>query len=146
LTLDRDTAAFPLERDAYYRTAMQPLRQIVWTPAQHLVRGWVPSRTPVQYLTVRPYACQAELRIVETTEPAGCAVENHLQTRIVHLMLHGAAGDLYYGHDIDQQSRARLEALDTDDKFQRAMLKMVGAQRRSGPAAPAAVATPISEW
>ncbi len=145
LMFARDTAVFPFERDAYYQTTIHPLRHLDWTPAQHLVRGWVPSRTPVQFLTVRPYACQRELRILETTEPVGCAVENRLETKIHHLMLRSAAGDLYYGHDVDAAARTALEALDTDEKAQQAVIEILGVRSKTAPAAAPTVSTPVSK-
>ena len=120
-----DTAVLPIDRDSYWQRSVHQLRRVNWTPEQQLVRGWVPSRTPVQYLTARPYACQRELRVLERQGELTCAVENRLDTRIDYLMLRDANGGLYFGHDIARGGRATLEALDSDAKIQRATAEML---------------------
>ncbi|MEX2113826.1 MAG: hypothetical protein WD845_11610 [Pirellulales bacterium] len=138
------TALYPVFRDSTHQGSVQSVRALAWTPEQHLVRGWVPSRTPTQYETVRPHASQRELRIAESSEPKGCTIENRLGAKIELLMLRSAAGDLYFGRDIPVDGRAALEVLDDDAKAENASLEMFNRRNSGAGGSPAAVVTPAA--
>jgi hypothetical protein len=139
----RDTAVLPIERDSYYRRSYA-MRQVDWTNEQNLVRGWLNSRTPVQYLTVRPYACKRELRVFESAAQDGCAVDNRLDTNVKFLMLRTVGNKLYFGRDIKAGTRVELQALDSDSKAQQAALDMLGERSRVANAVAGNSATPAS--
>jgi hypothetical protein len=138
------TALYPVFRDSSYTGSVQAERATEWTPEQRLVRGWVPSRTPTQYATVHPHASQRELRIVESTEPAGCAVENRLGSKIRYLMLRSASGDLYYGQDVALDGRLALENINDDVKADARALEMLKHRSTMASNSMTAAATPAS--
>ncbi len=137
------TAMYPIFRDANYQSSVHAVRALTWTPEQHLVRGWVPSRTPTQYQTVWPHASQRELRISEVAEPTSCTVENRLGAKIDFVLLRSAAGDLYFGRDVGADARATLELLD-DDTAEDAVVKMLNSRNTSQNSSPAAAVTPAA--
>jgi hypothetical protein len=137
-----DTAMLPIDRDSFYDRNVHPLRHTNWTAQQHLQRGWLPSRTPVQYLTIRPYECRRELRVVEAD--GGCAVENRLETPVRQLLLRSASGDLYYGRGIAPGGRAPLEALTAEADIQRATLEMLGERNQDSNSPAYAGSTPVA--
>ena len=130
LVFPTDTAVLPLDRDLDWRS-YKPERTLNWASQQSLVRGWLASRTPTQYLTVRPYACQRELLVIESEDGTGCAVENRLDTTIRKLMLRSAAGNLFYGSAIAPRGRLELTALDTDEASDEAV-KQLYTERNQG--------------
>jgi hypothetical protein len=136
---------YPVFRDSNYFGSVQAARTLEWKPEQHLVRGWVPSRTPTQYESVNPHASDRQLRIAEVAEPPGCTIENRLGAKIEFLMLRSAAGDLYFGRGIDADGRAALELLDTDAKMEGAAVKMINRRNANETSEMAVVATPAAQ-
>lgn len=144
LLFTRQTALYPVFRDSSYTGSVQAERATEWTSEQRLVRGWVPSRTPTQYATVHPHTSQRELRVVETTEPAGCTVENRLGAKIRFLMLRSANGDLYYGQDLAPDGRLALEDINDEAKAEARASEMLKRRSALAPNAMTVSATPAS--
>ncbi len=145
LQFSQHTALYPVFRDSNYNGSVQAARTLEWTPQQHLVRGWVPSRTPTQYESVNPHASDRMLRIAEVAEPPSCTVENRLGPNIEFLMLRSAAGDLFFGREIAADGRAALELLDTDAKMEEAAIKMINRRNANEPSEMAVVATSAAQ-
>ncbi len=146
LDLPMNVAILPIDRDGYHNGSTQPLRAIDWNRSQHLSAGWIPSRTPVQYVTMRPYATKQELRVLETPGATACAVENRLGANIKYLMLRSAAGDLYGGRAIGRDHRITLELLDTDEKVERTVSNIVTSRGDAESDAPTPTASPASSF
>ncbi len=145
LMFGKDTAVLPLERDSFWERRVHALRQVDWTPEQHLSSGWVPSRTPSQYITVRPYACQRQLRVLESSGEKRCAAENLLGTKIHSVMLKSAGGDVYLGRQLEPGARVSLELLADDVRMEQAALKMLGEARKHPLSQPSAAADSVAK-
>jgi hypothetical protein len=143
LMLDRETAIYPLERDAVWYRRVPP-RYVAWTEKQELERGWLTARTPTQYSTVRPYPCQRELRVFESA--TGCAVENRLDTNIRHLMLRDSAGNTYTSADLAAGAKAVLKPLGSDAEAQEVIITMLNARNRAALSHPSMGSTPASTF
>ncbi len=136
LLFPADTALVPLEKEADLNGWNRRTRYLAWTPEQHLQRGWLASRTPTQYLTVRACATPSELRIVEDSDSERAAVDNRLGTAINHVLLCDSAGRMHYGRDIGPLDKASLQALDTDVSKATALEKMQRAMNLDAPRLP----------
>lgn len=100
LTFAEDTAVYPLE--AYPSLAFSgeggSNRELIWgRDGQWLASGWLPARTPTQYLTVRSRATTAGLDIgPPDAKAASVSVANRLGTGVVQLLVRAEDG-VYYG-------------------------------------------------
>ncbi len=100
LTFAEDTAVYPLE--PYPALAFSgergSSRELIWgQDGQWLASGWLPARTPTQYLTVRSRATTAGLDIgPPDAKAASVSVTNRLGTGIVQLLVRAEDG-VYYG-------------------------------------------------
>ncbi|MGD9721160.1 MAG: hypothetical protein AB7O59_03785 [Pirellulales bacterium] len=139
-----EVAVLPIARDSIYQRSTHALRHVEWDTAQHLERGWVPARTPVQYLSMRPYACRRELRVLESEGKPDCAIENRLDTKIQYLLLRSAADELYFARDVALGGRAVLKPLDTEAKAQDATLAMLNQRSLATSQSPTTVTTTAS--
>ena len=114
LLFSDNTAVLPLEKGNGSTGFGGRSRYLTWTPDQHLTRGWLVSRTPTQYVTVRSYASRCELQVVSGGDGTLCTVENRLGTRIRYLLLRDSAGGMHFARDIEQGKGLPLQALDSE--------------------------------
>ncbi len=110
LRFPQDMAVFPMEhspRVTYYDSP--PQRQFIWDEDQHLARGWLGSRTPTQFICVRPVKTEHRLAISDSanaeTPPT---VKNQLGAPIRHLLLRDVHEQLYYGGATDDGAEVKL--------------------------------------
>lgn len=97
LAFPADVVVLPLEHipeRAYDQSA--PGRTVLWEDDQRLVAGWLGSRTPTQYVTVRSRRSEHGLDIVPRREPDRLEIRNRLGTPIERLLVRAKDGK-YYG-------------------------------------------------
>ena len=69
-------------------------REMVWDERQRLTRGWLPSRTSTQYLTINARATSKRLDM--RADDDGLRIINHLGVGVTHLIVQDHAGKLYW--------------------------------------------------
>jgi hypothetical protein len=113
LVFPDDMVAVPLTSNDGDVSDMPHRQSLVWsTGKQELVSGWLASRTPTQYVTVRSRRSQAGLRFVPAGGQSGPQIENQLGTRVIELMLADEAGRQYSAADIAPGARTLLKTVD----------------------------------
>ncbi len=112
-----DTAVFPLEQSpglGYQEPSRA--RDLVWDDGQtqQWASGWLASRTPTQFLTVRtrPSDCGLDLLDAAGKEKAP-AVRNRLQTPIQRLVVRTKEGKYYQAASVAAGATATLEPIPT---------------------------------
>ena len=113
LVFPDDVVVLPLTANDDDASDMPRRQNLIWsTHRQDLVSGWVASRTPTQFITVRSRTSQAALRYSPPRGGSGPQIENQLGTRIIRLLLTDEAGKHYRAADIEAGGRAALAPLD----------------------------------
>ena len=93
LRFPSDTTVIPF--DAFPWEGADHFRQMVWRENQWLQSGWLGSRTPAQFLTVRVRSTQLGLKVTPAADASGgLKVENHLGSRLRYLALRNEKGDI----------------------------------------------------
>ena len=96
LIFAEDTAVLPLSADPSTESPWGT-GEMYWDDQQHLVHGWLASRTPTQYLALRSRPSQRQLVIDDSRKLADeLKVENHLDTAIDQLAIQTADGKYYW--------------------------------------------------
>jgi hypothetical protein len=100
--LPSDTAVYPIIPSEYSGDATTELlteRALVWDENQaRLTQGWLRSRRPTQYLTVR--ASKSDMRLQVALGEEKLRVKNDLGAEIVYLTVVDPKGGLYSGEKI----------------------------------------------
>ena len=119
LSMPVDTLIYPILPNAsrersVRRYANQP-RLVMWeaSGSGRLTEGWLPSRTPVQYLSMTARASKKQVRIEEVDE--GLRVMNQLQTDIVMLVVCDRERNYYLGENIAVGESVLLASLEKAD-------------------------------
>jgi len=95
LNFSDDVAVLPYVPDE--DTAAGKNRLVIWDDQQRLPQGWLASRTPTQYFTVRPRASRRGLKITPAGDAAGgVKVENQLGAAIRALAVRTHDGKYYW--------------------------------------------------
>jgi hypothetical protein len=82
------------------------LKKTVWENDQRLVEGWLKSRTPTQYLTIRSHPTSIRLNVIRSSDPAvPPTVENKLGVRIADLAICDDKGQFYFIENLDPDAR-----------------------------------------
>jgi hypothetical protein len=136
LRFPADVAVLPLEENPPanpWGDEPRDLHELYWDGDQQLRQGWIRSRTPAQYLTIRSRASDAglgwsgskvagTLRVPSAEAEPGTAdgtrrmpatssppqVENRLGTRILQLLVCSPNGSVYWGEGIEVGDTASL--------------------------------------
>ena len=117
LVFPDDVVALPLTANDGEGSDMANRQNVIWsTRQQELVSGWLASRTPTEFITVRSRTTEAGLRFVPPRSKLGPQVENRLGTRIVRLLLADDNGNHYHAANIAEGARAELAAVDPADE------------------------------
>jgi hypothetical protein len=113
-----DVAVIPLEylpQEGRSRT-----QELLWGNNQRLVRGWLPARTPTQFVTVRSRPTTRKLVVGESPDrPGALQVENQLGARIEHLLVRAEDGQYYWASDVERGATARTAAIDASKARER---------------------------
>jgi hypothetical protein len=135
LTFPNDTAIIPLEKYPEWDAFGGQKRQLLWTEQQHLTRGWLGSRTPTQFMTLRAYDSRRELKI-SGDDLGRQSVRNELGAKIKYLLLCDDAGQLHFAEEIEARGQAQLQPLETDLEKNSALAEVSEELKRHVPTSP----------
>lgn len=112
LTFPEDVAVLPLQERPVHRYRDQPLRrELIWEEDQQLRSGWLNSRTPTQYLTIRSRQTDRGLQVIGSPgDNGGLRVKNRLDTPIEQLAVCWAANQYYWATAVDAEATVTLES------------------------------------
>jgi hypothetical protein len=140
LILPTDVAVFPIQPGWAADSNFAEERQLVWTAKEaRLTRGWLNSRTPTQYLTVRARKSPHSLEVLDAGERL--RVKNQLGASIKTLLVVGDTGQVFFGEDIADGGSAPLQPMERDQAGRR----LNGLITENLPQAPTELATPEGE-
>ncbi len=110
LTMPSDIAVYPIAPGWYDAGDLSPVsahRELVWDGrAARLTVGWLASRTPTQFLTVRARRSPAQLEL--TRRGDGLKATNQLGARILYVLVVDDEGGLYAGEDVAAEAVTQL--------------------------------------
>lgn len=111
-----DTAVIPLDSQSPYDSQPAGMRRgLIWSKGrQELVNGWIPSRTPVQLVTIRSRATSAGLRPLPSKAGGNPAIENRLGARIEELVWADEQGQCFHAVGIEAGATAVLQPADLE--------------------------------
>jgi hypothetical protein len=113
LAFPDDLVVLPLTANDGDASDMPRRQNLIWSShRQDLVSGWLPSRTPMQFITVRSRTSQSGLRYLPARAGSPPQVENQLGSRVVRLLLADEAGRHYRAADFAAGERVALAAVD----------------------------------
>lgn len=107
LRFSEETAVYPLRGAPGERTATQ--QELAWYDGQRMTSGWLRSRTPTQFLTVR--SRKTALRLdVGAPASGGLPIGNGLAARIQEVLIRGDDGRFYWAENlpVDGKATAKL--------------------------------------
>lgn len=106
-----DVAVFPLEYHPSESNHHQ--KELIWEGDQWLANGWLPSRRPTQYLTVRSRKSRRQLELGTPAEKTGpLPLVNHLDTHIDQLLIRTKDGKYYWASNVEAGAAAKAEPVD----------------------------------
>lgn len=147
LRLPADVALYPIIpgwNTAGGGAVLGSQRLLEWTEdGQRLTEGWLRSRTPTQYLTIRARKSPHRLDI-QPRDDGRLAVGNELGTPIEFLAVVDEAGDVFVGESIVEGAKAELKK-STHDLALRRIRQLVTDHRPETPAALEMEPTPIAQ-
>jgi len=89
-------------------------RELVWSDDEaKLKQGWLNSRTPTQYLTIRSRKSPYHIDVLDSGDKL--RIKNGLNGRIKTLVLLSEANKFYLGESIDIDGDAVLKPIERDD-------------------------------
>lgn len=91
-------------------------RLLIWNDTQQLASGWLPSRTPTQFLQVYPY--QTDLRINITAEAQRVTARNALGSPLELLVVADPAGKLWMADGCAADATAQLKQVTRAKAFE----------------------------
>jgi hypothetical protein len=97
LSMPADTAVYPVLSSwavGRYGRGSTAERVLEWREGQQLRRGWLPPRTPTQYVTVSAGPNQQRLELRKTNQ--GLRIRNRLNADVTHLVVQDHDGVLYW--------------------------------------------------
>ncbi len=118
LAIPNDTVLYPVQPSWANDVNRSEQRTIVWDGDQgHFVQGWLNSRTPTQYLTVRSRKVPYGLEVLDSGE--NLRVKNGLGVTIQFLAVLNETGKWYEGEEIARDGSLVLTATTRDDVIRR---------------------------
>jgi hypothetical protein len=134
LTMPVDVAMYPIIPDWSANTInayVNSERHLTWEPEEaKLTRGWLRSRTPTQYLTVR--ARKSPIRLELTPVRDRMRVKNSLSTRVEYLVVADEANKLWTTDKLENGVTKFLEPVKREDAVSR-FRKMVASNAPQPP-------------
>jgi hypothetical protein len=113
LAFPDDLVVLPMTANDGEGSEMPRRQNVIWSQhRQELVSGWLASRTPTQFVTVRSRASQAGLKYIPPDGGKGLQVENQLGSRVIYLLATDEQGRHYGGSDIAVGAKATLATVD----------------------------------
>ncbi len=109
LRFPADVAVLPLENvPAGYYNDHGRRRTLFWESDQQLRRGWLASRTPTQYLTVRSRESSRGLDLTASADGT-FQITNRLGSPIRQLLVYSTEGDGYWAEEVGADATAALK-------------------------------------
>lgn len=107
LTFSDDVAVYPIPGvDGEYP---EKGRRLSWHDnEQDLTSGWLRSRTPTQFLTIRSHKSDRRIDVGASTE-TGLPVVNRLGTNVELLIVCDRDGQLYWSHELPEEGKVEAE-------------------------------------
>ena len=117
LTFSDDVAVLPFVFDPVSQSGWRSVEQAMsWDEDQHFKRGWLASRTPTQYLTLRSRPSKLRLAIDDTRRASDeLVIENLLDAPIEQLAVRTADGKYYWATDVDRGGTARAKRTEASE-------------------------------
>ncbi len=112
LTFSEDVAVYPIQ--PVVGDLASGNRDLIWYQGQKLTNGWLRSRTPTQYLTVRSRRSQLGIDVGQPGD-TGVPIENRLGTDVELLVVRDKAGDLFWAKDLADGLKANATPVDPAD-------------------------------
>lgn len=141
LTVPADAAIYPILPSWAGDGSLAENHELVWKGDEaQLKQGWLNSRTPTQYLTVRARKSPIWLEVLDSGEKV--RVQNHLGQNISSLVVITASGKMYWGENVAADGSLFLAPIERDDAIRR-LSKLV---TENAPLAPDALAVNDREW
>jgi hypothetical protein len=110
LTFPSDVAVYPLLNKYEYLPQETTRKKMYWEDDQRLVQGWLDSRTPTQYLTVRSRPSTCRLEITPIPDSSGVLqIENRLGVPIDRVAIRGRDGKYYEAAQVAPGAKARAK-------------------------------------
>ena len=136
LTFPRETVVTPLELEPAYYLTGNARRRIAWDLEQHLTRGWLPARTPMQLVTDRAYSCQRSLQLGMPATDGSREVANNLGVHVHELLVCDENGKLLSAQGLHAGSQGPLNVLSADEQKTEATLRFLKTFDQHAPAIP----------
>lgn len=114
LTLPADVAIYPILPSWTPDANMADRREIIWGDQEaQLTQGWLYSRTPTQYLSLRARKSPHQLQVLDSGERL--RVKNELGTKVRYLAVINATGNVYEGEAIEPDGLSYLKPTTFED-------------------------------
>ncbi|MEX2169231.1 MAG: hypothetical protein WD851_07965 [Pirellulales bacterium] len=116
LSFPGDTAVYPIlpEIPGLNPRSRRAGRVVLWQDDyQDLTQGWLPSRTPTQFLAVRAHPSPAKLEVRAARDR--CQVTNRLGAPVAWLAVIDENEQIWHGTDIGLEQRIELRPVATKD-------------------------------
>ncbi len=140
LTMPADMVLYPIQPGWADNVNISEERAVAWNAGEaRLTRGWLNSRTPTQYLTVRSRKSPHRLEVLDGGDKV--RVTNQLGSKIESLVVVNQSGILFFGEDIADTATAMLQPIERKDAIRR-ISRLIS---DSLPQAPPALATNDAE-
>ena len=140
LTMPADLVMYPILPSWAGDADLAEEKDLAWDGDQALLtKGWLISRTPTQYLTVRSRKSPYRLEVLDSGDKL--RVKNQLGTKINTLIVVSEGDRLYFGEDIANGASASLRLIERDDAIRRLNRQIVA----HAPQAPDALASGDTE-
>jgi hypothetical protein len=136
LVFPRETVVTPLELEPAYYLTGNARRRIDWDDEQHLTRGWLPARTPVQLVTERAYRSPQSLEFAMPLADGRRSVTNNLGVRVVKLLVSDEDGKLLSAQALDPGKQGILKSFAAEEQQTEATLQFLKVFDKHAPAIP----------
>ncbi len=114
LMMPTDVALYPILPAWAGDLSAWEKREIVWSDsAAQLKQGWLNSRTPTQYLSVRSRKSPYKIEVLDSGDKV--RIKNSLSSKIKTLVLLSEANKFYMGEAIDADASAILKPVERDE-------------------------------
>jgi len=114
LTFPADVAVIPYE--ALPAESSSRMRELVWEEGQWLRSGWLPSRTPTQFVTIRSRPTKLGLAIPASQgDPGVFRAENRLGTRIEQLVVRAPDGRFFQAAGVEPGASVEAKPVKAED-------------------------------
>jgi len=138
LLLPADVVVYPILPGWAREALIYDEKQMDWASNEaKLKQGWLISRTPTQYLSIRSRKTPHRLEVLSAARENKMRVKNELGARIQTLVVTRDDGTMFFGEGIAAAESAHLQPIELDDAIRRVSKLIVDAL----PQAPAALAS-----